>query len=67
MDGERQQTKAKKTLKVTLVRSTIGFNKKQAAVVAGMGCAGSATRWSCRTRPRPRDDSQGAAPRDGEE
>jgi len=28
---------AKKTLKVTLVRSPIGFNKTQAATVQGMG------------------------------
>jgi large subunit ribosomal protein L30 len=29
--------KAKKTVKVTLVRSTIGFDRKQAAVVQGLG------------------------------
>ena len=28
---------AKKTLKITLVRSPIGFNKTQAATVQGMG------------------------------
>lgn len=28
---------AKKTLKVTLVRSTIGFDRKQGAVVRGLG------------------------------
>jgi large subunit ribosomal protein L30 len=30
-------TAAKKTLKVTLLRSTIGFNRTQAATVQGMG------------------------------
>jgi hypothetical protein len=43
---------ADKKLKVTLVRSTIGFNKTQAKTVQGMGCGAFATRWSCRTRPR---------------
>jgi large subunit ribosomal protein L30 len=30
-------TKKDKTLKVTLVRSTIGFNRNQGAVVRGLG------------------------------
>jgi large subunit ribosomal protein L30 len=30
-------TDEKKTLKVTLVKSTIGFNRNQAAVVQGLG------------------------------
>jgi len=34
MSGDRD---AKKTLKVTLVRSTIGFNQKQALVVRSLG------------------------------
>ena len=34
MSGDRG---AKKTLKVTLVRSTIGFNQKQALVVRSLG------------------------------
>ena len=34
MSGDRD---AKKTLKVTLVRSTIGFNRKQALVVRSLG------------------------------
>jgi len=34
MSGDRG---AKKTLKVTLVKSTIGFNQKQAQVVRGLG------------------------------
>ncbi|MCX6537383.1 MAG: 50S ribosomal protein L30 [Acidobacteria bacterium] len=34
MSGDRG---AKKTLKVTLVKSTIGFNQKQALVVRGLG------------------------------
>ncbi|MEI6668373.1 MAG: 50S ribosomal protein L30 [Acidobacteriota bacterium] len=34
MSGDRG---AKKTLKVTLVKSTIGFNEKQALVVRSMG------------------------------
>ena len=43
---------AKKTLKITLVKSPIGFNKTQAARSRGWGCAGSATRWNWPTRPR---------------
>ena len=55
---------AKKTLKITLVRSPIGFNRTQAATVQGMGLrkirhtvelAGHAG--------DPGDDSQGAPPR----
>jgi hypothetical protein len=37
---------AGKMLKVTLVRSTIGFNKNQAKPCGAWGCGGSATRWS---------------------
>ena len=32
-----KQAKTKKTVKITLVRSPIGFNKTQAATVQGMG------------------------------
>ena len=42
----------KTRLKITLVKSTIGFDRKQAKVVQSMGLAGSATPWSCPTRPK---------------
>ena len=35
-----------KTLKVTQVRSTIGFNRKQGEIVRSSGSAASATPWS---------------------
>ncbi len=34
---QKAQHSAAKTVKVTLVKSTIGFNRKQEAVVRGMG------------------------------
>lgn len=34
---EKQQRSAAKTVKVTLVKSTIGFDRKQDTVVRGMG------------------------------
>jgi large subunit ribosomal protein L30 len=34
---QTKQTMANKTLKVRLLRSTIGFDRKQAAVVRGLG------------------------------
>ena len=56
-----------KTLKVTLLRSTIGFNKTQAATVEGLGlrrlnhCVELAGHAG-----DPRHASQGAPPRGGE-
>ena len=37
MANKRQAGGASRTLKVTQVRSTIGFDRKQALVVAGLG------------------------------
>ena len=37
MANKRQAGGANRTLKVTQVRSTIGFNRKQALVVTGLG------------------------------
>jgi len=37
MSGEDVMADQKNRLKVTLVRSTIGFNRNQAAVVRGLG------------------------------
>ena len=46
------QKPASKRVKVTLVRSTIGFNETQAKTVEGWACVGSTTPWSCRIRRR---------------
>ena len=49
-DGEDQR---RARLKITLVKSPIGFNRTQAADRRrAWACAGSATRWSCSTRRR---------------
>ena len=54
----------KNQLKVTLVRSTIGFNRNQAAVVRGLGLRRLHT-VTVRHAGDARDDPQGAASRDG--
>ena len=41
-----------KRLKITLVKSTIGFNRTQDETVTAWDCGASTTRWSWRTRPR---------------
>ena len=41
-----------KTVKITLVRSPIGFNKNQARVVEGIGLRRLGTRWSSAIRRR---------------
>jgi large subunit ribosomal protein L30 len=35
--GDKRQQDGRRRLKVTQVRSTVGFNRKQAAVVRGLG------------------------------
>ena len=47
MANQRTDSKSGGTVKVTLVKSPIGFNSKQATMVArAWACAASATRWS---------------------
>ena len=63
-DRDAMSTMAeKKTLKITLVKSPIGFNEKQARVVESMGLRQDPPfGGACRHARNARDDSQGAAP-----
>ena len=55
---------AKKKLKITLVRSPIGFNRTQAATVQGMGLRKIRHTVELLDTPETRGhDSQGASPR----
>ena len=55
---EAKKSAEAKRVKVTLVKSTIGFDRKQAAIVGAWVCAGSTTPWSWPTRRRSRHDSK---------